>query len=818
MGNGNKKIDLNFVNRIKYESLEQIGDSLFKDVYEQADQILMDVITSEIGSENEDFENRNTPFTLEKDEHITNTVSFLGERGRGKTSAMMSFLSCLNKLQKQETKWSKVGKYEQPVRFITLPCIDAAMLEKNEFLIDVILAEMWDLFEEYTKQRYLFQNADTEHLERCIKESFVNVRKSYLVLKEKEKGGQKTDRNVPVANELHELAVSMNLRKDIECLVENYIKIFSYDQWKKNEKTFLVLSIDDLDMSGEKALRILEQMRRFLRMPRVIIFLTADIERLKTVCELRYKDIYEQDRDRQRLVNDYLEKVLPYNMRIYMPELKELQDELQLVSKRLKFEDLKLVSPQEKEIILGILAKDCDIYFDGCGQNRHFLQNESLRSMVNYFGQLARMRNTDFTEWLKIDLRERLVERIEDEDQKRFIQNLLTRNYEDVNAAVLDFINKKLNKNLDKDSDKNANKRLTLDNDVSLGRILYGCSKLGEESLDNREFVNCILLFYSIVIKQTNAQMRRTLIGDSIFGEKEYNFFLEVEEASNIVKGFENRAMLSLSISEKTREILKEKEVSKAFKNILKENRGKICAWLYALLYVDIMVPDNGEIVFLIEAKPTKEADGTEETKEANEDLKELQIKPQTKAKKSFFGFLYRSQKEYKSVMERMCKGAIDALKCKLCELSKAENNSMESDKTDADVEQIVAALNTGWDVKTEKKSPETMFPMHNIEILYDIFRTLENVNITYDNTPESYFKIIKSLYQKVADELKRRDDYYQSNIGIEANLMNNFTNILQVKLFLNPDSIPDDGIRTEFVKEFYLLCREVVSFKEPAQ
>ena len=226
---------------------------------------------------------------------------------------------------------------------------------------------------------------------------------------------------IPAASALHELAASMNFKSDFEQLVRDYIKVLNFDQYdryKEEETGYLVLAIDDIDMAGSKAQSILEQIRRFLSIPQVVVLLTADIERLKNVCEAFYQIVYPTGKNLQKFVSEYLEKVLPMNQRIYMPELSENQKEIPICKDARKGKDLQLKSTNEKEMILEIMARKCHIYFDGSIRERHFLQNDSLRSLVNYFNNIADIEDDEYEyiAWLKNDLQERIVERVENED------------------------------------------------------------------------------------------------------------------------------------------------------------------------------------------------------------------------------------------------------------------------------------------------------------------------------------------------------------------------------------------------------------------
>ena len=296
-------------NRPVLESLKDISNSIFKGVYQQADGTLFRIIED------------NKKYKEEKgmDRQRLNVVSFLGGRGRGKTSAMLSFLACLNELQ-EEIEWSKFNKNKDKqgnIQFVTLPYIDAAMLAEAEYIIDVILAKMWDQFEGHTKRSVNSHNAEFERLERDIKQQFINVRQAYLLLKEREDGQTGfREKEVPVPSALHDLAASINLRDELQKLIHDYLKIYQYDSADGKEDCYLVIAIDDVDMSGQKAHFILEQIRRFLRIQKVVIFITADIDRLQQGCEDRYKQIYTEGDSRRKFINEYLEKVLPYNMRI----------------------------------------------------------------------------------------------------------------------------------------------------------------------------------------------------------------------------------------------------------------------------------------------------------------------------------------------------------------------------------------------------------------------------------------------------------------------------------------------------------------------
>ena len=125
MGNVVKKLEFDCVNRIKYERRENFEDSLFSDVYDKAAGLVTLIVKENIRIADED--SLDDSFCTE--ERFNNNISFWGERGMGKSSAMLSFALFLKKYDhKIEDRFHL--KVKQCPKFYVLPRIDAAMLVK----------------------------------------------------------------------------------------------------------------------------------------------------------------------------------------------------------------------------------------------------------------------------------------------------------------------------------------------------------------------------------------------------------------------------------------------------------------------------------------------------------------------------------------------------------------------------------------------------------------------------------------------------------------------------------------------------------------
>ena len=126
-----KEFSINWPNRIKYEKEGDFKNSLFSDVYKKAEKYVRDIIEDN-GREKRSPEQE----AYCNDENFNNIIPFLGERGMGKTSAMVSFALSLQESDKYMSDKGRIG-------FYLLPRIDIGMLVKGENLLDIILAKMW---------------------------------------------------------------------------------------------------------------------------------------------------------------------------------------------------------------------------------------------------------------------------------------------------------------------------------------------------------------------------------------------------------------------------------------------------------------------------------------------------------------------------------------------------------------------------------------------------------------------------------------------------------------------------------------------------
>lgn len=799
----NKAIKLKQSNRIVTESLQEVSESIFEDVYKQADRTLAKILR-----------NQETADETAADEQCLNVIAFLGGRGRGKTSAMCSFHAYLTKLH-EANDWSEISQKEK-IRFLTFPYIDAAMLAESEYIIDVILAQMWDKFEEQVQKDCRAHEADYERLTRNVEQQFIKVRTAYMTIKQWEKKQEQEEIEIPVPSALHELAVSVNLRKELQRLIGDYLKIFRYDR-RDDIYNYMVFAIDDVDMSAQKAHFILEQIRRFLSMKQVIILITADIDRLQLACESRYIDVYVEGTDRNKFINEYLEKVLPYNMRIYMPEIKERHDPIQVETQ----EELGLLCNDEKKMILESMAEKCGIYFDGLRRKRHFLQNQSMRSMVNYFEQMIRMKD-DYITWLKIDLRERITERITNLDQKNFMKQLLSKDYEDVNNYVLTYLILMRNNRVYVLPDE-------LDTyDKSIGQVLYMCQSFEDYDADNTEFVDAVIMLYSIIMKTADEELRNRVIGGSLWGAREYGLIsADAGDSSNIL-AFDNAAKLELLLDNYSVSMLRQNDPCNIFKDLIEKNHVVIMAWLYTLLFVGIDMQEEidcrikeeqqkkpnfarlivgvGKNIEAIQKQASMPYDDSEEKKDWK-----ISVYPRVIAQKRYLTNAFLNNEQIYKQIEKMLEEVLKRL-AKWIQEKNEKQTRIAVAVIQSQRERLLGFFRqglriirkseqmTGKDSKTELQKGNTHKFADSVEILYSISRTLSNRVIPNEFDPKEAYKMLVSSYSIIRNELKKRDEEYHEMLHEKdwPEFEKMFMHSPQAQILLNPQLLSAD-VRADF-------------------
>lgn len=294
--------------KIRVEEYKEFEKSMFKNTYINALKCVKDIIDG-----NSNLKGSNIDVT-------NNIVAFIGERGSGKTSAMTSFSKFLIEAKKLMRDHELNGEFEQQYRdtiienanLEIMPVIDPSIFNENDSIIEIIIATIFKDF----KKSINPNEFDSQHRE--LIRQFANVYKNLKTIHNNKNdiyGSEYDDVEI-----LCDLASSVDLKENIQELVSQYLKI-------KNKKDgFLVIQIDDLDLSLKFGQQMLEDIRKYLFCKNIIILISLKIEQMKSV--IKEKFIYELQNTKNEnlnkidnIVNMYIEKLIPLNRRLIMPSI-----------------------------------------------------------------------------------------------------------------------------------------------------------------------------------------------------------------------------------------------------------------------------------------------------------------------------------------------------------------------------------------------------------------------------------------------------------------------------------------------------------------
>lgn len=442
---------------IVYEDARAFEKSVHHEAYKKAYQITEGIIRqnsqlekykkSSVTRENYGTELRNL-------KQISNVLFFSGERGTGKTSSMLSYMEFLKDYYRNSTSYDSeniIGRFkfnEPNLMFTGLEYIDASRLADKEDILGSVLAKMakkW-LSEERKgiAEGGLRKSRDYEYKKRQLQMQFNEIYNCLTALKTKQEILEQEDDMF--FDTLQKLSFTENLKDSFEKLVEMYVDIMQYSNASETNH-YLVISIDDLDMNIKNGYEQLEQIRKFLMIPRVIVLISANFEQLENICYNHYKEEFrylkEPDKYITKLTREYLEKLVPDYHRIHLKtgnqweslknaviQFEYQEDENKMITKELTGDTLP-------EGIRQLLQDKFRIRFGKDSRTLQYLIPATLRELATWLSMVVPLKNQEnesvdqFEQNMKIfwsELFPKVQKQYLSESEKTDVDNLIQRN------------------------------------------------------------------------------------------------------------------------------------------------------------------------------------------------------------------------------------------------------------------------------------------------------------------------------------------------------------------------------------------------------
>ncbi len=308
----------------------------FYNAYQDAKYQLQEIVLASYRNQKREQKEPTTKRRIELlHEYPNNVIAFCADRGRGKTTAMLSFSNALEALgnspeNRPQDFWGTLPAVEHPLdaRFEVMAPIDPAAMENTDSVLQQIISQLFENFCREAKRRSRYESGGKKCDREELSDKFQKCAQAIDALYKSEKTP-----DTLIEDELDKIAEIGQSGKLLLLLHEMINKYLDFMQNDEGPKRCLVVQIDDADMDIGRSYQILEDVRKYLGLPRVIVLMATNLQQLETTVEQHFLKEYEHglkygdsmitvERCHEIAVL-YLEKAIPHPRRIYLPDIGE---------------------------------------------------------------------------------------------------------------------------------------------------------------------------------------------------------------------------------------------------------------------------------------------------------------------------------------------------------------------------------------------------------------------------------------------------------------------------------------------------------------
>lgn len=392
-----KVVDNHFINE----------DDLFIEQYKQAAKMLNTIV-----NERDENAKCKSPFM---NEYENNIIAFCGERGEGKSSAMLTFINSLydtglerdEDYEKASRRYNLFEQYRNLDRnhFADPIVVDPSQFDEVHNILDIILAKLYRNF--MLKYEENNRCAD-EYITRQLQNQFQKVYREVSMINNQSKMLDDEFDYEGNIGKLSKLGESTGLKKDLQKLIEWYLDFTGKFGASEKKKQYLIIAVDDLDLCNSNAYKMTEQIRKYLILPEVVIIMAVKVEQLELCVEEKtfsdFKEIVSAskrdskerqsriDTEIQNMSERYVAKLIPKARRIYLPKAQSLEN-VQVIYRTAENKIIWKSKEEESLVnaVLRLIRERTGMIFQPEESGMSYLLPNNLRDMVNWIVFVADM-------------------------------------------------------------------------------------------------------------------------------------------------------------------------------------------------------------------------------------------------------------------------------------------------------------------------------------------------------------------------------------------------------------------------------------------
>lgn len=250
-------------------------------------------------------------------DNSNNIFAFIGERGSGKTSCMISVGGFISKSINLRMDFQKDYPVLTNTSFLSLELIDPSYFDEHHNILSLFLAKLYSTFKKSRAKG--FDDANEDKKMRFLKALNFAQRHASLLLEDK------PDYITNQVEELECLSAAVDLKRDIRDLVDAYL------DYMEQPNSILLLQIDDIDLNASEAGKMAEFIRKYFIQPNILVLIALKMEQLELIKEKEniknFRLEYNSDSENilaRDMAERYLTKLFPHNQRINMPDMEDI--------------------------------------------------------------------------------------------------------------------------------------------------------------------------------------------------------------------------------------------------------------------------------------------------------------------------------------------------------------------------------------------------------------------------------------------------------------------------------------------------------------
>ncbi|MDR2420582.1 MAG: hypothetical protein LBD49_00560 [Oscillospiraceae bacterium] len=249
-------------------------------------------------------------------------IAFCGDRGQGKSSAMLTYAKYLKAFSEKPSEYRAPGTNPRGASYCVLDRINPQQLEEHEDILTEVMSMMLQKLE---------RKIERDNLSPDYYDEFLTLLRECVMLinSKKSKKDVVSERFEDEITGLLHRARSADLRSIFAELVHLFLLLF-FGRKTDDNGAALVVPIDDVDLDVKRAYSVAQEIRKYLAVPRVVVLMAVKPEQLQWVVKQQYisecMDILKYDKEfDEHTIRDmaakYMDKFLPDRRRVYLLDL-----------------------------------------------------------------------------------------------------------------------------------------------------------------------------------------------------------------------------------------------------------------------------------------------------------------------------------------------------------------------------------------------------------------------------------------------------------------------------------------------------------------